>query len=115
MDQQKFSSIAWKRNLNLYEKTLRMPFNEELRQGTLDNAKFRQYIIQDTKYLEDYALAFILAASKAKTPKQMAYLTQTAKDIVDQENSMHLQYFKEFGVSKEEYERLVFVWVLKRF
>jgi thiaminase/transcriptional activator TenA len=82
-----------------------MPFNEEMRLGTLDKQKFRHYIIQDTKYLEEYARVFALAAAKSKTSEEMAYLIKNAQEIVDHEQSMHGHYLKEYGVSAEEFRQ----------
>ncbi|KAI6184690.1 Aminopyrimidine aminohydrolase [Aphelenchoides bicaudatus] len=102
--QKKFSEIAWKRNLSLYERTPKMPFNEELCLGTLSKQKFRYYIIQDTKYLEKYARVFALAAAKSKSPNEMAYLIKNVQGILDHEQSIHGCYLKEYGVSKEEFD-----------
>ena len=60
-----FSQAAWQRNLALYEKTLAMPFNQELAQGTLSKAVFSHYVIQDAHYLLAYGRALAVCAAKA--------------------------------------------------
>lgn len=82
-----------------------MPFNEELRLGTLSKQQFRYYIIQDTKYLEDYARVFALAAAKSTSSRDMAYLIKNVQGIVDHEQSMHASYLNEYGVSAEEFKQ----------
>ncbi|MBP8028075.1 MAG: thiaminase II, partial [Acinetobacter sp.] len=42
-----FSQDLWQRNLALYQKTLALPFNQELAQGTLSKEVFSHYVIQD--------------------------------------------------------------------
>ena len=42
-----FSQEVWQRNLGLYQKTLALPFNQQLAQGTLSREAFSHYVIQD--------------------------------------------------------------------
>lgn len=51
------------------------PFLEELAADTLDPAKFRFYLEQDTKYLEDFARVVALGAAKAETSDQLKSFT----------------------------------------
>lgn len=51
-----FSGLAWHSNLALYDRVLALPFNQELREGSLALSRFRHYIIQDTHYLEGVAV-----------------------------------------------------------
>lgn len=41
-----FSQEVWQRNLGLYQKTLALPFNQQLAQGTLSREAFSHYVIQ---------------------------------------------------------------------
>ncbi len=61
----RFSQDAWQRNLALYHKTLALPFNQELAQGTLSKAAFAHYVIQDSHYLIAYGRALAVCAAKA--------------------------------------------------
>ena len=54
-----FSGLAWHSNLALYDRVLALPFNQELREGSLALSRFRHYIIQDTHYLEGVAVAWL--------------------------------------------------------
>lgn len=38
-----FSQEVWQRNLTLYQKTLALPFNQQLAQGTLSREAFSHY------------------------------------------------------------------------
>jgi len=63
-----FSRAAWDRNAELYELIRTMPFNAELAQGTLSQARFKHYITQDAHYLIGFGRALTLAAAKAPDP-----------------------------------------------
>ncbi len=47
------------------------PFVLGIQDGTLDQNKFRYYIIQDYLYLEEYAKVFALGIAKARSPETM--------------------------------------------
>jgi len=53
-----FTQDAWQRNQSLYQKTLALPFNQELASGTLNKDAFCHYVIQDAHYLEAYGRAW---------------------------------------------------------
>ena len=61
----RFSQDVWQRNLALYHKTLALPFNQELAQGTLSKAAFAHYVIQNSHYLIAYGRALAVCAAKA--------------------------------------------------
>ena len=52
-----FSEQLWQRNLDLYQQTLALPFNQELARGTLSREAFSHYVIQDAHYLLAYGRA----------------------------------------------------------
>ena len=64
-----FSQDVWQRNLALYQKTLALPFNQELAQGTLSKDVSSHYVIQDAHYL--LAMAVRLQSVLPKPLKPM--------------------------------------------
>jgi thiaminase (transcriptional activator TenA) len=54
----------------LTSRSARLPFNEELAAGTLSEACFRHYIVQDAHYLVAFGRALAIAAGKADTPRR---------------------------------------------
>jgi hypothetical protein len=42
-----FSRQAWNKNASIYEVIRTMPFNTQLASGTLSEARFKHYIMQD--------------------------------------------------------------------
>lgn len=53
----RFSEQLWQQNLELYQNTLALPFNQELAQGSLSREAFSHYVIQDAHYLLAYGRA----------------------------------------------------------
>ena len=84
-----FSTQAWQQNLPLYEAILDLPFNRELAAGTLDEERFRHYIIQDAHYLEGFARALALAAAKAENADQIVQFAEAAQTAIIVERALH--------------------------
>ena len=78
------------------------PFIQEMIDGTLDKDKFCLYLIQDTKYLVDYARAYAHAFIKCKDIDIMKHILQDMGMIHSEEDMMHIQYLKGFGYSEED-------------
>lgn len=98
-----FSQQAWQKNMSIYQAIISMPFNQELQQGTLSEARFKHYIIQDAHYLEGFARALSLAASKGWSADHIVQFAEAAKTAIIVERSLHEDYFVRFGVSKEAF------------
>jgi thiaminase (transcriptional activator TenA) len=98
------SDVIWSENSNLYRKIVEMPFNTELREGTLSPAAFRHYIIQDAHYLEGFAKTLALAAAKARSADQIAMLANSAAGAIHVERGLHENYFKTFGVTAADFK-----------
>ncbi|QUS37021.1 thiaminase II [Falsirhodobacter algicola] len=80
-----------------------MPFNRALADGTLPEATFRGYIVQDAHYLEGFARALALVAAKASDPDAIALLASSAAGAISAERSLHAHYMQLFGVSAEQF------------
>ncbi len=93
-----FSAEAWARNSALYNRTVAMPFNVELTDGSLPLAAFRHYIVQDAKYLVGFGQALAIAAGKADHPDHVVQLAGAAREAVVVERALHEDYFSRFGL-----------------
>lgn len=80
-----------------------MPFNAELSAGTLASEVFKGYIIQDAHYLEGFARALSMAASRAPVPETIGQLSASATGAVMVETALHSEYMNLFGVSREDF------------
>jgi thiaminase (transcriptional activator TenA) len=101
-----FSSDAWGRNLELYEKIRDMPFNQELLHGELSISRFRHYIVQDAHYLIGFGQALALAAAKANHPDHIVQFARGAETAIIVERELHARYFHKFGLQVETVERI---------
>lgn len=99
-----FSQDVWTRNLELYQKTLQHPFNQELAQGTLNSNAFCHYVIQDAHYLLAYGRALAVCAAKAFEADDVIQFSEGAKIAIVVERSLHDSFMKDFGISKDQFE-----------
>lgn len=88
---------------SLWEQIHTMPFNAELSAGTLPADVFQGYIIQDAHYLEGFARALAIAASRAPEPAIIGQLSASSTSAVMVESALHGEYMKLFGVSHDDY------------
>lgn len=100
-----FSQDVWQRNLNLYHATLNLPFNQELAAGTLDQAAFSHYVIQDAHYLLAYGRALAVCAAKAYDAEDVIQFSEAAKTAVVVERSLHNEFMNFFSISKSQFEQ----------
>lgn len=98
-----FTDHMWVEIAPIYEAILALPFNRELAAGTLGRERFLFYMIQDAHYLGAFARALAMAAAKAETPEAQIKLAGSAKDAILVERALHEGFFREFGVSAEQF------------
>ncbi len=98
-----FTASLWADTQDLQDTISTMPFNAELAQGTLPPATFQGYIIQDAHYLEGFARALALTASRAPDPENIARLAGSANGAIAVERQLHDEYMKLYGVSRDDF------------
>jgi thiaminase/transcriptional activator TenA len=79
----------------------RHPFVMQLGRGTLPQAAFRHYLIQDYHFLIHFARAYALAGYKARTPDDLRRAKDGMAAILDVELGLHLDYCRKWGLSEE--------------
>ncbi|HJI99635.1 MAG TPA: thiaminase II [Coriobacteriaceae bacterium] len=77
------------------------PFVKGIGDGTLEKDKFRYYMIQDHKYLMQYAKVFALGLVKATDEGDMRMYSDLIRATLDTENAVHQAYLKELDVTPE--------------
>ncbi len=78
------------------------PFVKGIEDGSLDEEKFRYYIIQDYFYLIEYSKVFLLCATKSKDIQVMTRLTKYGYNILKEEMNIHKGYVAKFGITEDE-------------
>lgn len=98
-----FTDTLWSATADLQETIRTMPFNTELAAGTLSPDAFKGYIIQDAHYLEGFARALALTASRAPEANIIAQLAGSAAGAIAVERQLHDDYMVRFGVSPQAF------------
>jgi len=77
-------------------------FITQLGNGTLPQAAFKHYLIQDYLFLIQFARAYALAVYKAEDLPAMRQFSATVHAILDMEMNLHLEFCKEWGLSEAD-------------
>lgn len=97
-----FTDALWQRIEAIYRQILAHPFLSGLTEGTLPEAAFRFYAIQDALYLRDFARGLSLLAAKAPSDDAMVMFNDHAKNAVVVERALHGSFFADWGLSSED-------------
>ncbi len=100
----KFSKRLHQKLQHIWRKNHSHPFVKGMGDGTLEQEKFRFYMIQDYLYLIDYSKLFALGAVKATNLEDMEKFSALLYATMNEEMSLHRQYAARFGISGEELE-----------
>lgn len=91
----KWSDKAWLAIQPIYEKTIQLPFVQELMKGILAGDKFLYYIQQDSLYLASYGRLLTGIATKLSNPKHIQCFITFADENMGQEKELHDYYIKD--------------------
>ncbi|WP_208454515.1 TenA family protein [Jannaschia marina] len=98
-----FTQDLWQATGDLQQKILDMPFNRALADGSLPVEVFQGYIVQDAHYLEGFARALALSASRGPEPETIAQLAGSASGAIFVERQLHGEYMALYGISPETF------------
>ena len=79
-------------------------FIKQLAAGSLPDASFRHYLIQDYLFLIHFARAYALAAYKSDNLEDIRAASRSVAAIVDTETSLHIDFCKGWGLSEQDLE-----------
>jgi thiaminase/transcriptional activator TenA len=92
----------WNENCASYLRILNMPFNREVADGTLPEEKFRNYIIQDYFYLQNYKNVYEILLTKSPDDRGTQFIIDTIRGIDEEIEFVHMVYFAKYNVTEEE-------------
>ena len=72
--------------------------------GTLDEAPFRYWVMQDYVYLIEYSRVFAYGAANAPDLKKMSTFATLLDETINSEMDLHRSYAENFGISVDELE-----------
>ncbi|WP_103029256.1 TenA family protein [Salinibacter altiplanensis] len=82
------------------------PFVRALVDGSLDSDKFKFYQMQDARYLEAIADAFVRIGTRCADPDDKLWFTEAATRALRTERSLHLHYGDRLGYGPEDLRSL---------
>ena len=88
----------------LWERYSEHPFVRGIADGSLDEEKFRYYMVQDYIYLIDYAKVFALGVAKARDAESMRLFAAYVHQILDGEMDIHKGYMQRLGIPLKDAE-----------
>jgi thiaminase/transcriptional activator TenA len=81
------------------------PFTNALADGSLGEAAFRHYLVQDYLFLIEFARAYALAVYKSPRLADMREAAAGLSAIIDVEMNLHVKLCAEWGLSPDDLER----------
>lgn len=91
-------SNLWADSMPVYQRILKLPFIQELIDGTLSPKRFGYYMQQDELYLIDFARALSLIAAKSYTANDIVSFIRYAEAAIVGERVLHAHYFMEYQI-----------------
>src|SRR4029450_5230006 len=87
------------------ERQLAHPTVRGIAAGSLDQTRFRAWLVQDYLFLLDYVRLFALAGARAPDTDTLGRLVDLAHSTFHQELSLHRGYAAEFGLGEADLDR----------
>ncbi len=81
------------------------PFVAGMADGSLPEAAFRHYLVQDYLFLIQFARAYALAVYKSGSLADMRAAAETMNGILNTEMQLHISYCAGYGISEHEMEQ----------
>jgi len=87
---------------HIFKKITEHPFINELSDGSLDEDKFKFYVIQDAIYLKYFSRGLAILGTKFDNDDIYLSFIEDAKNAIIVERTLHDSFFKEWGLSNED-------------
>ncbi|GAA0176672.1 thiaminase II [Clostridium sediminicola] len=95
------------RVLKFYEDYMKHPFIRGLKDGTLDRGKYRNYLIQDSLYLKDYAKVYAHAFLLVNRVEDLQFLHTCIGVVMSDETNMHIKYLHDYDLDVYKVDDMV--------
>lgn len=86
----------------VWEEGYQQPFIRELGEGTLQRERFAFYLLQDFRYVNDYARVHALGLAKTTDPEIMAFMLKVQNGTLQVETEVHRSYLASYGITEEQ-------------
>ena len=88
----------------IWASQLQHPFVRKLGDGSLEESRFKRWVLQDYRYLKEFARVFAWAAAKAESLDSMGWYAAALDLTLNTEMDLHRQYAARFGLTPEDLE-----------
>ncbi len=88
----------------IWEAQLEHPFVRGLGDGTLEEERFRRWVLQDYRYLQEFARVFAWATARADRLDSMQWYATVLDMTLNTEMELHRDYATRFGLLPEDLE-----------
>lgn len=93
-------------SMPIWEACIRTPFIQELTSGTLPMEKFKQYMIQDSIYLKNYARVYGKAIYCSTSLRDIQLYYNILNFVTDTESAVRIKYLEQFGLTDDDIEHI---------
>ena len=94
----RFSTELWADITDIYDAILAHPFLAGLADGSLPQAAFSFYVVQDALYLRSYANALAAIAGRAPDTAATEMFARHAADVIAVESTLHGTLLADLGI-----------------
>lgn len=108
-----FTDELYKAALPLWQAQVEHPFVRGIGDGSLDEERFKRWVLQDYVYLKEFARLFAWGVAKADRLECMSWFARMLDLTLNTEMDLHRQYAERFGITPEELEA-VEMWPTNR-
>jgi thiaminase/transcriptional activator TenA len=88
----------------LWDAQLEHPFVKGIGDGTLEEERFRRWVLQDYGYLKEFSRIFAWAVAKTDRLESMGWYAKVLDLTLNSEMELHRSYAARFGISPEQLE-----------
>ncbi|ONI39821.1 hypothetical protein AN639_00480 [Candidatus Epulonipiscium fishelsonii] len=96
-----FVEVLIKNSSDIWEQYLEHPFTNGVVDGTMDAEKFKNYIIEDSIYLNAYARAFAGGMYNSTRREDLQFFYKSLNFIEEGEGSTRVYYLKKYNLTDE--------------
>ena len=93
-----------KRNVSVWDKCIDTMFVQDMKDGKLTTEDFKEYIVQDSIYLKNYARVYGKAIYHAETLREIQLYYSILNFVTDTESVVRLNYLRQFGMTDDDIE-----------
>lgn len=93
-------------NIPIWDECAATPFVNGVRTGSLPMENFKEYIIQDSIYLKNYARVYGKLIFHATALSDIQFYYSALSFVTDTESAVRLRYLKQFGLNDRDIESM---------